>query len=97
MNTNEILKQFDEKFQEFAPDGSSWGCGLRIKHYGTILDREVLDDIKAFISTSIHQAIAEERARVVYEIKGLMKVSKTEWTALDDLLASLDKPLNKKD
>jgi len=44
-------------------------------------------------NTAIQQALAEERERVVYEIKGLMKLSKTEWTALDDLLSSLDKPL----
>ena len=54
-------------------------------------------DIVKHIDESINQAIAEERARIVYEIKGLMKVSKTEWTALDDLLASLDKPVIKKD
>jgi len=53
-------------------------------------------DIVKHIDESINQAIAEERARIVYEIKGLMKVSKTEWTALDDLLASLDKPVTDK-
>jgi len=48
--------------------------------------------IKDFLIESIEQAVAEERERIVYETKGLMKVSKTEWTALDHLLASLDKP-----
>jgi len=43
-------QEFDERFVEFAPDGSKWGAGLRIKHTGTTRDRETLDEIKSFIS-----------------------------------------------
>ena len=46
----DVLKEFNEKFVEFAPDGSNWGAGLRIKHFGDIRDREVLDGILAILS-----------------------------------------------
>ena len=49
MTKKEWDKKFDEKFVEFAADGSEWGAGLRIKHTGTTEDREILDNIKSFI------------------------------------------------
>jgi hypothetical protein len=66
-----------------------------------------LVDIKAFLSTSITQAVAEERARVVGEIEGMKNKKhvcegREGWgceyeTAIDDLLSSLDKEINNKE
>ena len=49
MTKEEWDEKFDEKFVEFAADGSEWGAGLRITHTGTTEDREILDNIKSFI------------------------------------------------
>lgn len=59
-----MQERFHEKFVEFAPDGSSWGAGLRIRHTGTTEDREILDEIKSFIQQEIAIAVAEERERI---------------------------------
>jgi len=59
-----LEERFNEKFIEFAPDGSNWGAGLRIRHTGTTQDREILDDIKDFIK----QELQQERERIVKKI-----------------------------
>ena len=55
MNKTTLEERFEEKFIEFAPDGSNWGAGLRIRHTGTTQDREILDDIKDFIKQELQQ------------------------------------------
>lgn len=52
-----IEREFDEKFVEFAPDGSRWGAGLRIKHTGTTEDREILDDVKQFLQEKMEEIL----------------------------------------
>jgi len=55
----EARKEFDEKFVEFAPDGSKWGVGLRVIHKGTTDDAIILEDIKDFIDSLITKAYEE--------------------------------------
>jgi len=104
-NTEKILTEFDEKFPAYLN-------GERGDY-----TQAPLPAIKSFLSTSIAQAIVEERERVRGLIEKLRKVllkSDTEninpFTttldgdylhfynqALNDLLASLDKPLTDKE
>ena len=95
-NTDKILEEFDEMFGRAGSSGSFKG----------IRD----DGIKAFLSTSIHQALAEERERVVAVLNEPMNFdSKTSDPVRDRIIKiinhergrirttlSLDKPLTDK-
>ena len=88
-NTEKILAEFDEKF---------------VKKQDILGDEKIIygentpniAEVKSFISTSITQSIAEERARVNNKIEeyfdGLIVVSLPQSTK-DNLLFFLDKPL----
>jgi len=71
-----LEERFNEKFIEFAPDGSNWGAGLRIRHTGTTQDREILDDIKDFIK----QELQQERERCVEIAKDVTNEVKNNLT-----------------
>lgn len=47
----EQMKEFDEKFVTFQPDGTSWGAGLYLN------EKVMPDDIKSFISSSTRKLI----------------------------------------
>ena len=71
MNTNEILKQFDEKFP-CIEGGDNCNGTIQIGEDDIRqcqFHAEYLIPQRTFLSTSIQQAIAEERARVVELIK----------------------------
>ncbi len=79
--TEKILVEFDEKFPLFKSEEAMVFASRR--------------RIKAFISTSITQALAEDRERVVAHIKELTGEMRTSET--DKILSFLDKPLTDKD
>ena len=47
----EQMKEFDEKFVTFQPDGTNWGAGLYLN------EKVMPDDIKSFISSSTRKLI----------------------------------------
>ena len=86
-DTEKILEEFDEKFGTLL-DTLEELYGGNPEEMTTFKEA-----LKAFISTSIAQAIAEERARVVKIIKEMPNQSGYEdgdRIDRDDLVASLD-------
>ena len=85
--TEKKLEEFDEKFTEVSCE-----CGAR--------DLFDFTELKVFLTTSITQAVAEERERVRGEIEGMKNKkhvceSREGWeceyeTAIDDILSSLE-------
>jgi len=98
----EKIKEFDEKFTYWVALGSTLKDGsVRRFNFGENKDpREIRD----FISTSIQEAVAEERERMrdkIANIRGyhLMTRSSTKEHVLNELhdLLFLDKPLTDKE
>ena len=86
MEIEEILEQFDKKFvTNKREDGEDYTKYLR--------DSE----IKSFLTTSIHQAIAEEKERVREEVTAYWVNKHQDDLRLQEVLAlsSLNKPLDK--
>ena len=52
-NTEKVLEEFEERLKEFVPTNTEQDIYL------------LAEDFRAFLSTSIEQALAEERERVV--------------------------------
>ena len=71
MTEDEWDKKFDEKFVEFAADGSEWGAGLRIKHTGTTEDREILDNIKSFIRDLIQDDRKHQKSETLKRLPSI--------------------------
>ena len=85
--------EFHSKFVEFASDGSSYGAGLRIIHAGTIDDREILDNIKQFISSrqiSLIKMIVERMKQEIWAYHTL----DGEWLKKYNVSEELEKELN---
>ena len=92
-NTEKVLAEF-ESFDSFFAGLSMQDEDNAMKLYEKY--------VQSFIATSIHQAIAEERESVREKAKKLKKdstffsVYRADYNeALDDLLSSLNKPIDK--
>ena len=83
-------REFEHQFQEFAPDGSSYGAGLRIIHTGTTDDREILDNIKSFISSLLAKQ-QEEFVKIMKReyMRGLLDADSSKFP-LDTRLEQLE-------
>jgi len=94
MNTTTMRERFNEKFVEFAPDGSSWGAGLRIKHTGTTQDREVLDNVLDFIEQELKKEREENIAVIQTWFEGEMNDNRGSKLVYEHLAESIVRIIN---
>lgn len=81
-----------------SPEARKWECDWNEKFYegesNSVCCRKhkifaTPVEIKRFIAQTIAREVEAERERIAREIRGLIKLSKTDWPALEDLLTFL--------
>jgi len=85
--TEKILEGFNEKFEwtDFSGDIGTHILAKKTSSYAT--EETERNELRTFLSSSIQQAVAEERARVIKEIQELTGEMRTSET--DKILTSL--------
>jgi len=100
-HTDKMLEEFDEMFHWTDFDGGigTYILSKKTSRYGT--EETERNELRAFLTSKIYQAIAEERERVADKILDIIQnidwieKPRSAFGSLNDLLASLDKTIDK--